>query len=174
MATELDPLKVVSEEVIVKIQISGQRVGVPRDGFSMKVLESDLATLALNPIPSLPIDLSSLDEVPSDGSPSFADGWDRTERSVIAYIVDRMEAYKGKEHLITPTWVRRYVMGMLNFVRKEACDLMVYGNDRYSVNDAIFPALGDALNVPVVSELTSLFASKCTLYIVVLHNGIDI
>ena len=78
----------------------------------------------------------------------------------MAYVIERLELFQGREEQMTPVWARRFAVGMLTFTRQQACDVMVYGNDRGSSPDAMIPALGHALDIPTVSELLNLFVSE--------------
>ena len=145
----------------VQVEVSGKQISVSRNGFAFKVMSNNLADVALNPANSMSIQVDRLTEQPGDGSPPLSDVWDESERGVVAYVVARMELFKGREQLMTPLWAREFALGMLTVTRQLACDVMVYGNDRDSSADAMIPALGNALEIPTVSELLNLFVSKC-------------
>ena len=81
----------------------------------------------------------------------------------MAYIVERVELFEGREDQLTPRWVRDFVVGLLTFSRDLACDVMVYGNDNANDSDAILPVLAQALDIPSVSELLSVFVRKFSL-----------
>lgn len=138
------------------------RLRAPRNGFALKVRSRRLADISLNPANALPIQLVRLSEVPGDGTPAFSDLIDEpvSQRSLMVYVVERLELFRGREEDITPLWVRDFVGGMLNFTRGLDCDVLVYGNDRASSSDALIPALGDFLGIPSVSELLNLFVSE--------------
>jgi hypothetical protein len=133
---------------MVEIEVSGKPVLVSRDESALKILKNNLSSLMLNPASSLTILLNSLHEVPGDGSV-----WDQTERGLIAYVIDRLELFKGREQVMTSLWVRDFAMGMLTFTRELKCDLLLYGNDRDSSSDAMMPAIGDAMDITSVSKL---------------------
>lgn len=155
--------KGIAGDVAVEVALSNNVVTVSRRGFALKVLRQRLGRVVLNPTTSLPIRRNSWHEIPGDGSPPFSAIWDGSVRSVMAYIVERVELFEGREDQLTPRWVRNFVVGLLTFSRDLACDVMVYGNDNANDSDAILPVLAQALDIPSVSELLSVFVRKFSL-----------
>jgi glycosyltransferase involved in cell wall biosynthesis len=162
-------VKTIKEELAENVVLSGTPVTISREGFVKKILSQKLGHVELNPADKLPIVLERLTEVPGDGSPPLSSFWDETEHGLMAYVVERMELFKGKEEELTPVWVREFVWGFLSFSRQLRCDIMVYGNDRDSSNDAVIPALAEALAIPSISELLNLFVSKYNVCFFPLH-----
>jgi hypothetical protein len=135
-----------------------------RYGFALKILKQQLAKLVISPLSSMPIKISHFDEIPSDGTPPFSTFWDGNGRTLLSYLVNRIEMFEGKEDQISPLWTRRYVTAVMAFIKKQNCHILVYGNDRNGDNDALIPAIGNALNIPTVSELLNLFVGNINIY----------
>lgn len=110
-----------------------------------------------NPYNTFALDFSLLDEKPNDGSPSAGEVWNNDMDRLYKYIHDRFVAANRNVSQISPKWCGQFYQVLIETLKREKCDVVVYGNARGFSSDVFIVDVAGLLGIPTVTELLNLY-----------------
>jgi len=95
-----------------------------KDIRHLKIISSPLIN---NPIRSEVFnEIPTADRGDGGGGVSLASTWDGSKKMLLQYVNDRLSAAKYNIDLVTPNWCKSLMLLLIDSIRSEYCDLVVY------------------------------------------------
>jgi hypothetical protein len=107
--------------------------------------------------PDLRVNLRELNDSPEDGRLPAAEVWNGDENELFRYARASLLAAHFDIDAMKPQWCRRFYTVMRTALVENACNLVVYGNNRGFNGDAVIVDTAALLDIPTMCELNNLY-----------------
>ena len=126
-----------------------------------RIKQSSNVRVVESPAMHHPIQIEDFDQVPADGTESFASIWDgKDEDKMVKYMKKRIEIAGNHVEKVSPPWCQDFFRLLVSFLRQEACNVVVFGNNRGFSADILLVDAAKVVGATTIAELLNLFPSE--------------